>query len=229
MKDVTVEVVTDASGAAEAAHRGHLVVIVDIIDFSTTMEAALGKGALEIWGASPKGSKAPVPLSPEKIGFLTGNRAQQLDVPVVVVSEPRAGNVQHREERAQPALLGLKQTNAAVKGLVPNLGAETVKMVNFQNTIVLGISDTGGTAFDAAFTAGGSVCTATIARVGGLTGLEVATRSLKRVSYLAQKKKISGVTMVAASGKSLEDVLAAEYLADLYNKMNKLVPSQHKN
>jgi hypothetical protein len=44
---------SDASGAREAARAGLMVMIVDVIDMSTTLESALDAGAAAVLGASP--------------------------------------------------------------------------------------------------------------------------------------------------------------------------------
>lgn len=45
-----ITVTTDASGAYQAACSGQVVVIVDVIDMSTTLEAALQEGAALVLG-----------------------------------------------------------------------------------------------------------------------------------------------------------------------------------
>ncbi|CEO89494.1 hypothetical protein SSCH_50031 [Syntrophaceticus schinkii] len=47
-----ITVTTDASGAYHAACSGQVVVIVDVIDMSTTLEVAIQEGAALVLGAS---------------------------------------------------------------------------------------------------------------------------------------------------------------------------------
>jgi hypothetical protein len=51
-----------------------VVVIVDIIDMSTTLEAALEAGARKVYGASPDGVIVPVDVKPEVIGLEAGEK-----------------------------------------------------------------------------------------------------------------------------------------------------------
>ena len=46
-------VTSDASGAQAAAREGFLVMIVDVIDMSTTLESALEAGAVAVWVPAP--------------------------------------------------------------------------------------------------------------------------------------------------------------------------------
>ena len=57
----------DASGAQKAARQGMLVMIVDVIDMSTSLESAIDAGALAVFGASPDYTRAPVETSPEYV------------------------------------------------------------------------------------------------------------------------------------------------------------------
>ena len=76
----TKEVITtfNASGALRAAKLDFVVVIVDVIDMSTSAEAAIEKGAISVLGASPDISKVPVYVNPYKIGLAAGSRAKGL-------------------------------------------------------------------------------------------------------------------------------------------------------
>jgi hypothetical protein len=61
-------VTSDASGAQQAAKEGYLVMIVDVIDMSTTLESALEAGAAVVLGGSPDFTRAPVEVDPEGVG-----------------------------------------------------------------------------------------------------------------------------------------------------------------
>ncbi|HOB21386.1 MAG TPA: hypothetical protein PKI30_00880 [Bacillota bacterium] len=82
---------TDASGAREAALRGQLVVVVDVIDMSTTCEAAYQNGAAAVFGASPDKTSSPVPQNPEQLAAWAAEEAKRLGTSLVVAAEPRTG------------------------------------------------------------------------------------------------------------------------------------------
>ncbi|MCD5405117.1 MAG: DUF3866 family protein [Desulfotomaculum sp.] len=71
---LSVQLSFDASGAALAAKNDQIVVIY-VIDMSTTCEAALDAGALSIYGAAPDNVSCPVFINPERIGWLAGLEA----------------------------------------------------------------------------------------------------------------------------------------------------------
>lgn len=213
-----VEVINDASGAARAAARGNITVVVDVINMSTTLEAVLEAGAIGVFGASPDETKAPVNVDPENIGFEVGCIAKEKNTEVILITEPRVGTDLQRRRNASRALSGIRRVGLEVIRILPNIGAETVKMANFKNKVVLAVTDTGGVAFDAAYNAGGIVTTATIARTLKMKGVEPAYAGAKRALSLAREKKAS-ISVVAASGNSLEDVLAAKYIAQIIKKL----------
>jgi hypothetical protein len=211
----TVILTTDASGAAEAASRGRVVLIVDVIDFSTTMEAALESGALEIFGAAPDAARPPVFVDPFKIGILAGRAAVKNSTDVVLVAEPRTGSDGNRMESASRALAGVAKAGASVGAVLPNLGAETPRLADLSNRVVLGVSGTGGVAFDAAVNAGAPlVLTGTVARTLQKRGAAPAREAAGRAARAAEKLN-TAVAVVAASGNSLEDILAAEFIYKL--------------
>ncbi|MGI6552812.1 MAG: hypothetical protein ACOX37_07205 [Bacillota bacterium] len=93
-------------------------------------------------------------------------------------------------------------------------------MADFQNTVVVAVTNSGGVAFDAAFQAGGTVLTATVARTFGKKGLETAREGAKRA--LDQACLLTkNITFVAASGNSVEDILASQYLAQMALSMTR--------
>lgn len=208
-----VFVTVNASGAAEAAERGYLVLVVDVIDMSTTLESALDAGALAVYGASPDSSRAPVKLKPEKIGRMAGKLAVANSTSVIIISEPRVGTDDERKARASRALKGVELAGAEVSAILPNIGAETAKLANFTGKVVVAVTDTGGVAFDAAVAAGAvSVITGTVARTLKKRGTVPARSAAIRAIEEANKWD-TGIAVVAASANSLEDILAAEYIA----------------
>lgn len=204
----------DASGAWLAGKQGNVVVIVDIIDMSTTLEAALEAGALEVFGASPDRVKVPVLVNPYQLGQKAGKKAKELNAAIIIVAEPRWGADIERLNSCQTLISGLKDAGINAYKLVPNLGISVTKLVDFQNKVVIAVTRAGGVAFDAANYAGGHVITATIARTWQLKGTLSAEAGVERALTMAKKIK-KHITFVAASSKSLEDLLAAQYLTQL--------------
>lgn len=211
----TLNLVFNASGAVEAGRRGDVVVIVDIIDMSTSAEVALEGGAIAIYGASPSGSKVPVNTNPDRMGYLAGKTALKYKTQLVVVAEPRYGTEEERRKRAETSLLGVTRSGAEIESIIPNIGTEISKMANFQGKVVLLVSDTGGVAFDAAFNSGApAVLTATVTRTKSKKGIEPALAGIERAIEQAEKFNC-GISIVAASSNSMEDVLAAQYLIQM--------------
>lgn len=213
-KQIDVSAAANASGAALAGSQGRVVVIVDVIDMSTTLESALDAGAAAVFGASPVICRAPVDVDPEAMGYTAGIKAIELGTAVVVAAEPRVGSEAERRDRAAAALRGVARAGAEVRAVIPNLGSETPKLVDLAGTVVLAVTDTGGVAFDAAYQAGGIVTTGTIARTWGKRGEEPARTAASRAIGLARQHDC-GITVVAASGNSLEDILACQYITRL--------------
>jgi hypothetical protein len=148
-----------------------------------------------------------------RIGKYAAMMAEKLKTEVVVIAEPRIGTKEERQERAAGFLEGLHAAGKQEVGIYPNQGAEISRLVDLKDKVVVAITDCGGAAFDAAFNAGASVVTATIARTPGRTGWENVNAAVERASRIAEQEG-TGITLVAASGKALEDVLAANYLAE---------------
>lgn len=214
-KYVGVNVTVNATGAAAAAKQGQLVMVVDVIDMSTTLEAALDAGAIAVFGASPDNSRAPVKLDPKAIGMEAGAMAVEHGTDVILISEPRVGTDEERLQRASKAVSGIVKARAKIGAVVPNNGAETAKLVDFSGRVVLAVTDTGGVAYDAARTAGApAVITGTIARTMMKRGSAPAEAAAERACKLAGQLGV-GITVVAATANSLEDILAAEHIARL--------------
>ncbi|HEX6207464.1 MAG TPA: hypothetical protein VF058_03810 [Actinomycetota bacterium] len=208
----TLEVTFNASGAAEAGARGRVVCVVDVLDSSTSAEAALSAGAAAGLGAAPADADPPVTVRPDAVGMRAVALAGQHDASVLVVAEPRVGSQEERQQRAAAVLNGIQ--GAAIDWeLVPNQGAELPALASCEGRIVVVVSTTGGTAFDAAIAAGApAACFATTARVGGMPGRDVAEAGVSRAVALCEEHA-AGLTIVAASANSLDDVLAAQELA----------------
>ena len=211
----TVSLTVNASGAAAAAKNGQVVVVVDVIDMSTTCEAAIDAGVLAVYGAAPDNTRCPVEIDPRKVGLIAGRSAVQANTDIVLVCEPRVGTDQQRLSSATRVINGVQESGAKIAAVIPNLGAETSKLADLSGRILLVASNTGGVAFDAALTAGApAVLTATVARTmqkkNTAPALAGAVRAIKKAKELQ-----TGITVVAASANSLEDILAAEYLVKL--------------
>lgn len=206
-----VSMTADASGAAGAAQRGDVVAVVDIIDMSTTLEAALEAGAAAVFGASPDRARAPVPLNPERVGFAAGRSAVKAGAGVIIVAEPRVGSNPEREGQCRRVINGIEEAGSSVELIVPNMGADTVHLVDFNGKIVVAVTASGGTAFDAAFLHSEDVFTVTAARTAGMRGSEPVEKGAARVCSCAVKKR-KNIAIAAASSRSLEDVLAAQYI-----------------
>ena len=179
---------------------------------STSLEAALDGGAAFIFGASPDKTKAPVQVNPFRIGYIAGQKAQELESEVVIITEPRWGTKTQRSNNCTNVLRGIKDAGASVLDIVPNLGAEVIKTIDFQNKIVVCVSDTGGVAYDAAFQFHEKVITGTIARTPKMKGNQPALKAVQRAIDLAQGENIA---VIAASSNSLEDVLGANYICQM--------------
>ncbi|MGE5381470.1 MAG: hypothetical protein ACM3NT_10450 [Methylocystaceae bacterium] len=214
--DISPRIVTltDASGAYWAAEQGMLVIVVDVIDMSTTLEAALEAGAKVILGASPDFSRAPVTLDPYKIGLQAAAQANNLETSIVVISEPRVGSEDDRARRCLKLLEGIQIGGGRLDGIFPNLGAETPRLIDLKDRVVIAATDTGGVAFDAAFQiAPERVTVGTIARTLGKKGRQPVEACLQRTHQMFKETGASGIAVVAASRNSLEDILAANYIA----------------
>ncbi|HWQ75698.1 MAG TPA: hypothetical protein VN441_10310 [Syntrophomonas sp.] len=205
---------SDASGAQAAARAGWLVMIVDVIDMSTTLESALDAGAAAVLGASPDFTRAPVKVMPEEIGRQAARLARDNGQGIVVVSEPRVGSDEERLGRCQRLMKGIESERGLVEAVIPNIGAETPKLADLKNKIVVAVSDTGGVAYDAAFTEQGRVITGTVARTFRQKGIEPALSAVRRALSLIAPDQ--GLAIIAASRNSLEDVLAAQFIANLF-------------
>ena len=205
-----VKMTVNASGAAAAAKQGDVVVIVDVIDMSTTLEAALDAGALAVFGAAPDNAAPPVSIDPAKAGFLAAEAALAAGSRIILVAEPRVGTDAERLSGITKVTAGIKLAGISIAAILPNLGAETVKLYDMRRQVVLAVTATGGTAYDAALQAGASaVLTATIARTMHQKGSAPAHRGAARAIAKARECG-ADITVAAASGNSLEDVLAAE-------------------
>lgn len=211
----TVHITVNASGAVEAARRGDVVVVVDIIDMSTTLEAALDAGALAVYGAAPDGAAPPVGVDPAAVGYLAGRLALKNNTGVVLVAEPRVGTEEQRLAGATKVQVGLARLGVEIKAVLPNLGAETPALFPLAGQVVIAATATGGVAFDAALNAGApAVLTGTVARTRQKKGTGPAQAAADRAVEKAAALQ-AGITVVAASANSLEDLLGAEYIGRL--------------
>jgi hypothetical protein len=208
-----VETLTDASGAVRAARKGRIVVVVDVIDMSTTLEGALDAGAVAVFGASPDTTRAPVMVDPFHVGVVSARAAREHQTGIIIVSEPRVGDEQIRLDRCRRLQAGVRENGGEIVAIIPNMGAETARIFEMSGLVVAAATDTGGVAYDAALQAGGIVTTGTVARTLRKKGLEPALAAAKRAITLYEEHGASGIAVIAASGNSWEDVLAARFIA----------------
>ncbi len=208
-------VTSDASGARDAAREGMLVMIVDVIDMSTTLESALDSGAYAVLGASPDFTRAPVQVNPEAIGQEAALLAKEINNNIIIISEPRVGTDEERINRCQKVIKGIESKGGIIEAVLPNIGAETPKLAEFKDRVVVAVTDTGGVAFDAAFVESRQVITATVARTLKQKGIEPALSAIKRAANVIRATD-TGIAVVAASRNSMEDVLAAQFIANLF-------------
>lgn len=205
---------SDASGAQEAARAGMLVMIVDVIDMSTTLESALDAGAYAVLGASPDFTRAPVKVMPEEVGKHAVRLSKETGNGIILIAEPRVGSDEERAARCQKIIKGIEKEKGLIEAVLPNIGAETPKLANMQQRVVVAVSDTGGVAYDAAFVESSRVITGTIARTFSQKGMQPSMTAVKRVWETIEEKD-NGVAIIAASRNSMEDVLAAQFIANL--------------
>ena len=104
--------------------------------------------------------------------------------------------------------------------MVPNIGAETPKLLDMKNRVVIAVTDTGGVAYDAAFQINPRVITGTVARTYKQKGMEPALTAARRALSMMQKSD-PGIALIAASRNSLEDILAAQFIANLLMQESK--------
>ncbi|MDD3024000.1 MAG: hypothetical protein PHE26_08900 [Syntrophomonadaceae bacterium] len=204
---------SDASGARQAACEGLLVMIVDVIDMSTTLESALDAGAYAVLGSSPDLSNAPVELAPERIGLEASKLAREYGTSIVLVAEPRIGSDQDRLSRCSKLIKGIEQGHGIIDAIVPNIGAQTPKLADMRKKIVVAVTDTGGVAYDAAFVESPLVITGTVARTLAQKGMQPALTAARRARE--GMAEAEGIALIAASRNSLEDILAAQFIANL--------------
>jgi len=210
-------VTSDASGACQAAREGMLVMIVDVIDMSTTLESALDAGAYAVLGCSPDVTRAPVKVSPENIGKEAVRLAGESDAGIILVAEPRVGSEKERIERCQKIIRSIENKKGRIEAIIPNIGAEIPRLVDVSGRIVIAVTDTGGVAYDAAYVESKKVITGTVARTYKQKGIAPALSAVRRV-YKTLEKGDPGIAVVAASQNSMEDVLAAQFIANLLLK-----------
>lgn len=206
-----LKIAYNLSGAVNAVREGQFVVLVDVIDMSTTLETVREAGACGYWGAAPTGKKLPY-VNPYFIGRAAAREAKQKAAKLVVLTEPRSGSDEERRTNALAVLAGFEAENMEAEVILPNIGAETARLIDWQEKIAVAVTDAGGVIFDAVVQLGGSLTTATIARTMRMKGTETSRVGINRALSLAGR---SGITLVAASSNALEDVLAVHYLAQL--------------
>lgn len=211
-KKSMITVAYNLSGALEAVKNGRFVVLVDVIDMSTTIESLLEAGILNIWGAAPVGKGYPY-TDPYLIGRIAAKEANDKNAQIFIVAEPRVGTTEERIKRASAVLAGMKDEGQITEEIWPNLGAETAKFTDWQGKLAVVVTDAGGTIYDAVWQQGGRITTVTIARTLKTKGDMVVKKGIRRALDMADGLPI---TIVAASSNSVEDVLAVHYLAQRF-------------
>ncbi|MFZ5688178.1 MAG: hypothetical protein ACOY9Y_08335 [Bacillota bacterium] len=199
------------SAAVAAVNNGQLVVVVDVIDMSTTLECALEDGAIEVFGASPNGFRSPFELNPNKMGELVGKTALHHKTEVILVAEPRLGPEEERINSAKDVLEGIYSVGATVKKIIPNLGKETLQLTEFYGSVVIAVTNSGGVVWDAVVNAGGLALPGTVARTKKKKGVTPGLTAAERAICMA-KQTGKGIAVIAASANALEDILAAQYI-----------------
>jgi hypothetical protein len=215
---------SDASGACDAAREGMLVMIVDVIDMSTTLESAMDAGAYAVLGCSPDHTAAPVEVAPERIGREACRLSRECGEGIILVAEPRSGSEDERRARCRKVMRGIEREQGIVEAVLPNIGAETPRLLDMKNRVVVAVTDTGGVAYDAAFQVNPRVITGTVARTYKQKGMEPALTAARRALRLLERND-RGIAVIAASRNSLEDVLAAQFIANLLLQDNIMLSS----
>lgn len=221
VRSKSIIVSSDASGARDAAKLGMLAMIIDVIDMSTTLESALDAGAFAVLGASPDHNRAPVEVSPEHRGREAAILAREAGTGIIIATEPRIGSHEERLSRCQRLIMGIEQEHGVIEAVITNIGAETPKQAEMNNRVVVAVSDTGGVAYDAALTAGGRAFIGTVARTYGQKGIEPAMTAVRR-ALLELRENDNGIALIAASRNSMEDMLAAQFIANLLIQQSSL-------
>ncbi len=206
-----LKIAYNLSGAVAAVQEGRFIVLVDVIDMSTTLETVREAGACGFWGAAPSGKELPY-VNPYLIGRAAAREAKQKAAKLIVIAEPRGVSNEEREKNAAAVLAGFKAEEMTTEKILPNLGAETARLIDWRNKIAVAVTAAGGVIFDAVFQLGGSLTTATVARTIKMKGAEPSLQGIKRAFFMAGTTPI---TLVAASSNAMEDVLAVHYLAQL--------------
>lgn len=147
-------------------------------------------------------------MRPRAVGVRAAELARKHDTDAVVVAEPRVGSEDERFVRVRPILEALEAEGVRYE-VVPNQGAELPSLAELAGRVVVMVSTTGGTAFDAALLAGAPAVTfATTARVAGKPGWEITEVGAVRAITLADERD-RDISVVAASANSADDCLAA--------------------
>ncbi len=215
VKSKRIIVGSDASGAVQAAREGLFLIIVDVIDMSTTLESALDAGAAAILGCSPDFTRAPVKVDPVEIGKEASRLARENGHGIILIAEPRAGSEEERRARCQKVISGIENTGGIIEAIIPNIGAEAPRLAEMRGRVVVAVTDTGGVAYDAAFQVNRRLTIGTIARTLKQKGIEPALTAVKRAQKMLKDSE-QGIAVIAASRNSLEDVLAAQFIANLF-------------
>ncbi|MEO2240520.1 MAG: hypothetical protein ABGY09_00455 [Euryarchaeota archaeon] len=204
----SVKMTIGASGAAEAALNGDVVVVVDVVNTSSAAEVALRGGAVEVLGAAPdrayevlvrkRASKypfadAPKGVDPVERGREAGRLAVEHDTEVVLV-------VDGGEENARMARQGVEEEGAEIAEIVPNAGPRIKDVVDLSDRVFLFVTATGGTLYDVARTHGAP------AVIFGTVVRRSLIRACAERAVRLSERHGSGVAIVASSIFAPEDL-----------------------
>jgi hypothetical protein len=203
----------NASGASQAGKRGDVVLVVDVVDMSTSAEAALEHGALSVYGVAPEGIEIPAKTDYNIICELAIGDAKKNSASIILVTEPRIAKDSERKATVQKVHDEVVAQGIAIDGIVANQGIELPKLIDFKNKVVIIASQTGGSAFDAAVCAGSAkVLTGTVVRTMKTTGQDNIKKAAKRAIEAAIRFGC-GITVVAATANSVDDYLGAQQIS----------------
>nr|WP_239550845.1 hypothetical protein [Halanaerobacter jeridensis] len=180
---------------------------------STTAEAVLDDGAIMVLGASPDGINVPVKVNPKKIGYQAGKVALKNNTKVIIITEPRFSKPEQRLEKIKVVRRGIVKSGAQIEDVFPNVGAQITRFANFTGKVIIIVSNSGGVAFDAAYNQEAlKVITGTVVRTVSQKGIKPVKTAAQRAIAVATEYG-AGITIVAASSNSYEDILAVDKIA----------------
>ncbi|WP_088335923.1 hypothetical protein [Methanopyrus sp. KOL6] len=205
---MSIKMTIGATGAAEAASHGDVIVVVDVVNTSSAAEVALREGAVAIIGAAPDSAyrvlsgehaaKYPFAETPEGVdpierGREAGKIAVEEGCDVVLV-------VDGGEDNASLARKGVEDVGAEIREVVPNAGPRIKDVVDPAGKVFLFATATGGTLYDVAKTHGAPAVT-----FGTVVRRSFTRACVERALRLAGRYG-TGITVVVSSIFAPEDL-----------------------